>query len=433
MQEIWALAIKDLRLLVRDKAGFFFTFFFPILYAIFFGMMFGGASDDEPSAIRIAVVDLDGTEGSREFIESLSTGGDLSVTLMDDRAGALDEVRLGKKAAVVVVPEGFGDAAGNIFAGEPMRLEVGVDPSRSAEAGLIQGLLTARAYERLQTMFTDFSAASDMAQNALESIDQASEEDLPPAQRAVLKTFLGSLGSFLEELPEAQAADGDDAPGAVAFNPVEIASLEIAPPASAGPRSAYAISFPQGIVWGIMGCAAGFGISLVTERNKGTLTRLRIAPLARSRVLLGKALACFLTTVGVAVMLLLIARFAFGVVPSSLPLLAAAVLSAAVAFVGIMMLLATIGRTEAAAGGIGWAVLLVFAMFGGGMIPLMFMKGWMQTLSHFSPVKWAIYALEGAIWRGFTPEQMLLPCGILIGVGVVGFGLGSRLFDWTEG
>ncbi|HZW11013.1 MAG TPA: ABC transporter permease [Phycisphaerales bacterium] len=432
MREIWALAMKDLRLLVRDKAGFFFTFFFPILYAIFFGTMFGGATDDAPSATPIIVVDLDKSEGSREFVESLSTGGDLAVTPMDDRNAALDQVRLGKKAAVVIVPEGFGDAAANIFAGEPMRLGVGVDPSRSAEAGLIQGLLTAHAYERLQTMFTDFSVAQDMAQNAIESIDQASDDDLPPAQRAILKTFLGSLDNFLTALPEAQAADGD-ASGAVAFNPVEIESIEVAPPQRTGPRSPYAVSFPQGIVWGIMGCAAGFGISLVTERNKGTLTRLRTAPLARSRVLLGKALACFLTTVGVATMLLVIARLAFGVVPSSLPLLVAAVLSAAVAFVGIMMLLATIGRTEAAAGGIGWAVLLVLAMFGGGMIPLMFMKGWMQTLSHFSPVKWAIYALEGAIWRGFTPEQMLLPCGILVGIGVVGFTLGSRLFDWTEG
>jgi ABC-2 type transport system permease protein len=431
MRELWALAMKDLRLLVRDKAGFFFTFFFPILYAVVFGTLFP-AGDDAPSATPIIVVDLDKSEGSREFVESLSTGGDLAVTPMDDRAAALDQVRLGKKAAVVVVPEGFGAAAGNIFAGEPMRLEVGVDPSRAAEAGLIQGLLTAHAYERLQSMFTDFSAASDMAENAMESVDEASDEELPPAQRAILKTFLGSLDHFLTALPEAQAADGDESE-AVAFNPVEIESLEIAPPPRAGPRSPYAVSFPQGIVWGIMGCAAGFGISLVTERTKGTLTRLRTAPLARSRVLLGKALACFLTTVGVAVMLLLIARFAFGVVPSSLPLLAAAVLSAAVAFVGIMMLLATIGRTEAAAGGIGWAVLLVFAMFGGGMIPLMFMKGWMQTLSHFSPVKWAIYALEGAIWRGFTPEQMLLPCGILIGIGVAGFALGSRLFDWSEG
>lgn len=430
MQELWSLATKDLRLLVRDKAGLFFTFFFPILYAVVFGTLFGAGGERE--AVAIVIVDEDASEGSRAFVQSLADGGDLAVTPMTDRAAALDLVRRGKTAAAVVIPDGFGDATETIFSGEPMRLQVAVDPSRSAEAGLIQGMLTARAYERLQSMFTDFSAARDMTQSAIESIDEASDDDLPPAQRAILRTFLSGLDRFLTDLPEAQEAEGDDEPSGVAFNPVEIESLDVGPAESDGPRSPYAISFPQGIVWGIMGCAAGFGISLVSERNKGTLTRLRTAPLARSRVLLGKGLACFLTTIGVAAMLLVIARL-LGVVPTSIPLLVAAVLSVAVCFVGIMMLLATIGRTEAAASGIGWAVLLVFAMFGGGMLPLMFMKGWMQTLSNFSPVKWAIYSLEGAIWRGFSPAEMLLPCAILIAIGIAGFTLGARLFDWSEG
>ena len=97
-----------------------------------------------------------------------------------------------------------------------------------------------------------------------------------------------------------------------------------------------------------------------------------------------------------------------------------------------MMMLSTVGKTDAAAAGIGWAVMIVFAMFGGAMIPLFLMQGWMVTLSHASPVKWSILAMEGAIWRGFTPAEMLLPCGILLAVGVAGFGVGARLFDWNE-
>ncbi|HRP62893.1 MAG TPA: ABC transporter permease, partial [Phycisphaerales bacterium] len=96
------------------------------------------------------------------------------------------------------------------------------------------------------------------------------------------------------------------------------------------------------------------------------------------------------------------------------------------------MLLSVLGKTEAAAGGIGWAVLLVMAMLGGGMVPLFLMPGWMQSISHISPVKWAVLALEGAIWRGFSPAEMLLPCAVLLGVGAGGFLLGSRLFRWSE-
>ena len=95
------------------------------------------------------------------------------------------------------------------------------------------------------------------------------------------------------------------------------------------------------------------------------------------------------------------------------------------------MFLSVLGKTEQAAGGIGWGVLLMFAMLGGGMIPLFFMPPWLKTLSHVSPVKWAILAMEGAIWREFTLSEMILPCGILIGAGIVFFAIGTWAFRWT--
>jgi hypothetical protein len=35
--------------------------------------------------------------------------------------------------------------------------------------------------------------------------------------------------------------------------------------------------------------------------------------------------------------------------------------------------------------------------------------------------------LEGPIWRGFNLAEMLVPCGILLVVGVLSFGLGVRI------
>ncbi|KAA0221294.1 ABC transporter permease, partial [bacterium] len=49
-----------------------------------------------------------------------------------------------------------------------------------------------------------------------------------------------------------------------------------------------------------------------------------------------------------------------------------------------------------------------------------------QSVSNVSPIKWGILALEGAIWRGFSPAEMATPCLILIGVGVACFALGVR-------
>ena len=54
---------------------------------------------------------------------------------------------------------------------------------------------------------------------------------------------------------------------------------------------------------------------------------------------------------------------------------------------------------------------------GGAMMPLAFMPPWMRSISHVSPIKWGILAMEGGIWRGFTLPEMLLPCGVLLAFG----------------
>ena len=76
------------------------------------------------------------------------------------------------------------------------------------------------------------------------------------------------------------------------------------------------------------------------------------------------------------------------------------------------------------AGGIG---VMLLAMLGGGMMPLVFFPSWLVPFSHISPVKWGIYSLEGAIWRGFTLGDMMLPLAILLGVGALGFVLAMRV------
>jgi ABC-2 type transport system permease protein len=131
----------------------------------------------------------------------------------------------------------------------------------------------------------------------------------------------------------------------------------------------------------------------------------------------------------VLVVLLALGVLAFGVRPVSWPALLAAIVCVAVAFVGIIVVLASALKTEHAVGGIGPAVMMPLFLLGGAMIPLMIMPGWMLAASHISPVKWAILAFEGAIWRGFGPLEMLLPCGILLAVGVVTFVLGARVRD----
>ena len=87
--------------------------------------------------------------------------------------------------------------------------------------------------------------------------------------------------------------------------------------------------------------------------------------------------------------------------------------------------MSVIGKSEEAVSGAAWGANMLMAMFGGGMIPLAFMPQFMATLSVASPAKWSILALEGAIWRGFTPGEMLFPCGVLLVIGAACLVLGT--------
>jgi ABC-2 type transport system permease protein len=324
--------------------------------------------------MAVAVRDEDASEESRAYVESLAKAPELAATTVGSREEATDLVRRGRKVAYVVVLPGYGAAAANPLGGVPARVEMGTDPARQAEGAMLRGVLTKHAFDRISSRFPT--------------------------------------------------------PGGRRLDPFEIVATDVSV-ARAGPANAFEVTFPQGIVWGIMGAAAAFGISLVTERVHGTLQRLLTCPVSRATILGGKALACFATTLAVSVALFALGVAAFGVRPDSWLALAAAALASSSAFVGVMMLLSTLGKTEAAAGGIGWAVLVVLAMFGGGMVPLFLMPSWMQTLGNASPVKWSILAFEGALWRDFSAADMALPCGILVAVGVVGFVVGSAVFRRT--
>lgn len=416
-----AIAGKDLRLLSRNRATLFFALGWPILMALFFGYVFGGGG--EKGRIPVAVVDEDGSAESARLVDRLLATAGLDL-VPATREEATRLVRQGKRVAAVIVPAGYGESADRVFQGAPRRLELEVDPARTAEGSMLEGVLTGAAMQSLQDLFTDQARMRRMVDRSLGDLAGAPAS----ADADATRSFLGQLRDWLDRPRERPSGGG----GSTGWKPLEIVRREVRNE-KVGPRSAFDFTFPQGILWGVIGSALGFALSLVTERTRGTLLRLETSPLSRLDVLLGKALACLAAIVAVETLLLGIGIAFFGIRPASWLLLAAAALSVAACFVGIMMLVAVLGRTEQSAGGLGWAVMMPLAMFGGGMIPLFVMPAWMQAVSNASPVKWGILALEGATWRGFSAAEMAPPLAVLLLVGVAGFGLGLRLFRGGEG
>lgn len=434
MRAIFNIAVKDLRILFRDKTGAFFIVGFPILMGLFFGLIMGDVASGERGTMKIAIVDQDQSETAARFIELLRANESLTLEV-DQLMCARESVRKGQRVGMIVLPEGFGETAGMIW-GDPPQIQLGMDPSRSAESGMLQGFVMQAIGGLASERFQNPDQFKPMIARGLEQIDDA--EDLDEISKQVMRTFLGSVGTMIDSADKLQsnekAAEQISVSGGPQFVDIESIDVtrEIDPNSQAGQlkkvRSRWDISFPQAMMWGVLGCVAGFAISIVRERTMGTMLRLKVAPITQFQILSGKALACFSTVIGV-IAFMTILGVALGMRPASYVSLIAAAVCVAYCFVGIMMTFAVLGKTEQAVGGVGWVINMIMAMFGGAMIPVMFMPALIQRFSVLSPIRWGILAIEGAIWRDFGFIEMALPCAILIGVGCAGLVVGTSILN----
>lgn len=445
MKTIWHLAAKDLKLLLRDRMGAFFILLFPVLMGLFFGLAMGGiSSGGSASRIKMALVDEDRSTLSAKLAELLVRSGNVEITPAT-MAEAMDQVRTGKRTGLLRVPAGFGERAGILWQ-QPPEIDIGMDPSRTAESGMVEGFIMQAMGEITGMEMTNTQRMLPMLDSQLEQA--RGELAGNPVQLALMETLFGSLRQMMGSVEQLNRQSEDGAGGENASgsqgpalgNGMQLASVnridvtrEFDPKSIQAQarlmRSRWDISFPQAMLWGVMGCTAGFAISLVRERTLGTLPRLQMAPVGKLALLLGKSLACFLAVLLVfAVMTLL--GVCLGMKPANYPMLVASAFCIAWAFVGIMMSVSVLGKSEQGVSGAGWAINMVMAMLGGAMIPAMFLPEFLQRVSVASPVRWSILAVEGSIWRNFSWSEFLLPAAILIAIGAGGLSLGLAI--WTR-
>jgi hypothetical protein len=357
---VWCtLALKDLRLLARDRVGLFWVLGFPLVFATFFGSVLRAAVEDRVAPLQVVVVEGPDTPGperaDRLALQLVVSGVEV---LRASEAQAREQVRRGRLTAFVrVAPE----AAGPV--------EIGIDPMRRAEGAMLRGLvLRALAPEYIPLALT------------------------PPA--VAVQPVLGRR------------------PGR--------------------PGSGYELVFPAMVLWGLMGCVATFSVALVVERSQGTLLRLRAAPVSRATLLGGKAAAALGACVVSAALLAALGVGLFGVHFDSPPKFIAALLATALCFCGLTVLLGTLGRSEQAVAGAGWSTLIVMAMLGGAMVPPALMPEWLLSVSHLSPVRWAIEALEGATFRKDSWAELRTPLALLVGLGATAFAAGALRMQIEE-
>ncbi len=171
------------------------------------------------------------------------------------------------------------------------------------------------------------------------------------------------------------------------------------------------------------------GWLFVAERRHGTMVRLRAAPITRGQILLGKLLPCFAVSALQGFALLLFGKLIFGMSFGAEPwLIVPVVVSTSFAAVGLAMFVAGLARTETQVAVYGTLLVLVLAGLSGSMMPRELMPEWMRSISYMTPHAWALDAYEQLL----HPDSPAVDTTtVATSCGVLGaFGLGFSLLAW---
>ena len=199
-----------------------------------------------------------------------------------------------------------------------------------------------------------------------------------------------------------------------------------------GNVSYLAYVFPGMLAMAIIFTSLQSAVGVIFDREFGFLKEILVAPVPRSSIVIGKALAGATIATIQGVIIFLFAPFA-GVHPGALALLAS---------VGVMLLtglgLTAVGLLFAARmtsfegfGTINNFIVLPLYFTSGAQFPLDRAPQWMQTLARFNPLVYAVDLLRGllvGLWS-FDPRLDLL---VLVGFAIVALGGATVAFTRQE-
>lgn len=174
------------------------------------------------------------------------------------------------------------------------------------------------------------------------------------------------------------------------------------------------------------------GMSVVRERERGTLEQLVVTPITRTSLMLGKVLPFVLVGYVQMTVILTLGRLVFDVpLRGSLPLL----YLAAVGFIGanlaIGLWLSTLVRTQAQAMQAGFLFLLPNLLLSGFMFPREAMPEPAQWIGAALPLTYFLQVLRGILLKGVGIDALWPQMSILMGFAVLFIALAVRRFHKT--
>lgn len=176
------------------------------------------------------------------------------------------------------------------------------------------------------------------------------------------------------------------------------------------------------------------GISLIMDREFGTLKMLMMAPISRTSIILGKTLGGVIQALisGLVTLLLIILLGAKVVYSMTLLLIAPLIMILiSFAFIGLSTLIATRLKDLVQFTLVLQLLIQPLWFVSGAIYPIYSMPGWMQTFATVNPMTYAVHGMRSAMVRGDNIMPIIPDILVLIVFAAIILYIGVRSFRRT--
>jgi ABC-2 type transport system permease protein len=342
-----------------------FFMFFPPLLQI---IAFGFALDNDVKHMAMAVYDEDRTADSRQLVDAFVNTQTFRIVKRVDSLAELESMlRRGQAYAGLEIPPDF---TRKLHAGQKADVQVLIDGSNSTTA--------------LQALSTALGVA-----------------------------FQQSIGILLGETNRREL-------------PVEVRPQVLYNPSMRAPNF-----FVPGVIGTALQIATVFAaaMSIVRERERGTLEQLLVSPMSRWGLMLGKIVPYLCVSMAMALILFVILRWVFFIpIHGSLAMLFLASFLYIFALLSLGLLISTKAQSQNEALQVSMTVMLPSIFFSGFIFPRETMPGIFYALSTILPATYFIELMRAIILRGASFVEFWRHLLILAVMGGVLFSLCALRF-----
>jgi ABC-2 type transport system permease protein len=351
MRKALAVASKELRQIRRDRRTLLILVFVPAMFLL----LYGYALNFDIRNIKLAVNDRDRTADSRALISAFVNSGYFDLVTVVTSDAAIDEViDRGDARAVLVIPSGFAEAVLNR---RPADVQVLIDGDNANTATTVVGYA--------QAIVAEFA----LARVTLAPWNSGTSEPWNP----------GTLAPW---------NPGPSLEPRVWYNPQLRSALFLVP----------------GLIAYIAMITAviSTALSIVREKERGTMEQVRMAPLSPAAYVAGKTLPYLVLSFASAMLIILVAMALFGLpMRGSWLVLASAIGLFLVGAQAQGLLISSIAPTQQVA--FQLALLSSFlptAILSGFIFPIQNMPTAIQVITYIVPARYFLVALRAIVLKG---------------------------------